>query len=612
MDNQLRAYQQNLANYQKQQQQPSLVDSFFNGLKQQAGNFINGFTNMPQQNNGTFGASIGDFAANDSGLGLMAGAATHGISALSHYASQAHMLPMAMAGIAQQAPKIFNAPKVFQGFDDLTSPFLDKIQGSSLASPEFFQNAMNQSGVKQAEKDIAGNVLQQYPGATKIPVQDFAEQFKNQLLPLTRDSLQDAPYGDYSSSAQKYENVNLPYDQRGPTNNYSENIYQSPIPTSAGGVHFGSIPNYTDNYFAHTRTEDVAPNIDGWSSNPNLAIDGNTGHLIDKTTGQIVTQADTRRLLEVQSDLFQKGNLNKETGKGLSGLNNDEILNLLPPAEGKEYSDLMSYNRSLGNGEHLTDEQRMRLSDLNSQASNLYASQRQQELSPLQAYQDIWHERVLRQEMQKAAQDGIKTLQVPTGETAMKIEGLGQGEDSWTDYHKQSSPLSADELEPGKAITPTTDLGAIDENDPHIITSVQGDGKFRSLNDLTAQNEYEIYEKVLKKYADKNGDIPDIGSIKFTPSDLKLMDKYAENRDISNKVDTSDPIYQFYENKIGKFVKSKYGAQPVTDDNGVTWNSLRVDPSLAKKAISAFSLLGGATGLGALQQYQNQQNQNKN
>ena len=57
---------------------------------------------------------------------------------------------------------------------------------------------------------------------------------------------------------------------------------------------------------------------------------------------------------------------------------------------------------------------------------------RSSELSKLEPYRNTWHERVIREEIKQAAKDGKTKLQFPTGETAMKIEGLGEGSEQWT------------------------------------------------------------------------------------------------------------------------------------------------------------------------------------
>ncbi len=112
-----------------------------------------------------------------------------------------------------------------------------------------------------------------------INVKEFADRVKSELLPL-KTSKQINP---------RYEHISLPSELRGNVKNYAENVYESPIKTSAGDVHFPSYSSSsrragTDeakNYFGHTRIEDMADN-------------------------------QTRRVIEVQSDLHQKGNMQRE------------------------------------------------------------------------------------------------------------------------------------------------------------------------------------------------------------------------------------------------------------------------------------------------------------
>lgn len=51
---------------------------------------------------------------------------------------------------------------------------------------------------------------------------------------------------------------------------------------------------------------------------------------------------------------------------------------------------------------------------------------RAEEINTLRQYNDpTAHFRMIREEISQASKDGIQVLQFPTGETAMKIEGLG-------------------------------------------------------------------------------------------------------------------------------------------------------------------------------------------
>ena len=80
-------------------------------------------------------------------------------------------------------------------------------------------------------------------------------------------------------SRTKFESISLPSEIRGNVKNYDEHLWESPIKTSAGQTHF---PNEgIDNYFGHTRIEEMA--------------DGKTV-----------------RVIEGQTDLYQKGNLERK------------------------------------------------------------------------------------------------------------------------------------------------------------------------------------------------------------------------------------------------------------------------------------------------------------
>lgn len=79
---------------------------------------------------------------------------------------------------------------------------------------------------------------------------------------------------------------------------------------------------------------------------------------------------------------------------------------------------------------------------------------------------------------------------------------------------------------------------------------------------------------------------------------LRGMTEYAEEFDISGKIDTNNPIYKFYEKDVARYLKNNYKAQLVTDDMGVTWWEVPIDKSY-NKPINAFSIAGQITGAGA-------------
>src|SRR5262249_41391694 len=149
-------------------------------------------------------------------------------------------------------------------------------------------------------------------------------------------------------------------------------------------------------YFAHTRVEDLPPS--------DFAKTG------QKFAG------DTRRVIELQSDLFQKGRLDTEK---------------IP--HGAEYGAALREAHDRG----FTGDEANKL-------ATKWVSETK-DLSKLEPYRNTWWQRIVREEVKQAAKDGKTKLQFPTGETAMKIEGLGGGENRWTLFHGNQHPLQPSE-----------------------------------------------------------------------------------------------------------------------------------------------------------------------
>jgi hypothetical protein len=163
---------------------------------------------------------------------------------------------------------------------------------------------------------------------------------------------------------------------------------------------------------------------------------------------------------------------------------------------------------------------------------------------------------MVREEVAQAAKDGKTKLQFPTGETAMKIEGLGQ-RNLWEEV-ATGAELKPEYLEVGREILQ-------DRRSSWIITDVLGDGKFKAVP--------SSYAEAWKDRA-------------ITPN---VYNSHIEQFDISGKVDTSNPIYKFYEKEMGKYLKSKYNAKNITDNQGVSWYEVDIKPDM-KGSIEAFGM----------------------
>lgn len=459
--------------------------------------------------------------------------------------------------------------------EGITTKILKDLEGRETVSKQYILDATNRGDLKQVERDITREVLDTMKGDT-INVKEFTDKVKSELLPLKvkdtvmahkeamatlkksgydieQDMSGDANIVDkngnwvdyeelptniqkmvdavngvadnyYELGKPKYENIALPDELRGKVKNYKENIYESPIKTSAGSTHFSG---QSDNYFGHTRIEDMADN-------------------------------KTRRIIEVQSDLYQKGNLEKEmAGAGMDKSITRPIGDTTP--DNVRYQQLVDKQKAI-------------------------TAQRTKETAKLQQYNDpTAHFRMVREEIKKAAQDGKTKLQFPTGETAMKIEGLVNRSDKWVTLDNVVIK-DGSEFKVGDLITYQTHEGTPHEYQRYLITENRGDGTFKAVDSLTAENDSGFYELLGKKDLLDDGRIPSLDELVNTGNMDTEIEKYlsklSESLSAKDTVDTNNPIYKFYEKDLGRYLKNKYNAETITDDNGVTWYEIKITPEM--------------------------------
>jgi hypothetical protein len=481
----------------------------------------------------------------------------------------------------------------FEGFDTLTTKVLDKLTGRSIVSKQFISDLTNSPDLKQVERNMIRDVLDSYD-VDKIPVKEFANKVKDELLPLKMTPT--LKYADYNY---------IPDAQKGKIANASTHIWESPIKTSAGGIHFGGEYDANiDNYFGHVRVEDMTYGEYG-RAGKSYAEDmletykdnydfykkkGDKFNMETELKGikdlekQIVEEKSlaeartTRRITEVQSDLYQKGALE------------DKVQQMLPEAKevytqlSLEKADRYKELQRLWKEDELTPELIAERSQLFSEAKQNFA---QKSAGKLQQYNDpTAHFRMVREEIKLAAIDGKTKLQFPTGETAMKIEGLGEASYRW---YVGASELTPEKLEVGLEISSQRPALAGDFT-KHIITDVLGDGKFKAVPStqynlalhpqrigLNSSLKAEGYEKL--------SDLPKVRREEFIKQQVEA---FTETFDISGKVDTSNPIYRFYEKTLGKYLQNKYGAQRITDTQGIDWWEIDIKPDMGRAPVEAY------------------------
>jgi len=406
----------------------------------------------------------------------------------------------AATGAAGKALK----PTVYAGFKDLSSKVLRQLEGKFRVSKQFITDLLKKKDIKAAEKEIIEEVLGEYSGK-RVPVDELANKVKAKLLPL-----------EYTDDLDIYENVALPDKLRGNVKQYTEKIYDSPIQNRAGQIHFaeGADIGIGKNYFAHSRVETME--------------DG------------------TRRIIELQSDLFQRGRLKNEYSNVTDTI--------------KDIAD------QRGVGAHVV---------------------RGEELGRLEPYKNIWHERLIREEIKDAAQVGTKKVQFPTGKTAMKIEGLEINSKGW--FTQWGDDVGRDVLARERDLVRGFEIENAATEETFIITKNLGNGKFKAVNAMSFEMRMDdLFGEALPRKASTEYFDDAVKRIQKEDEFFKIED-FEESFDLYGKVE-SHPIYDFYEKKVQKYLKKvKPEMKRITDEQGVEWFEIPITEKDLTSPVDAFS-----------------------
>ena len=387
---------------------------------------------------------------------------------------------------------------------DLTLTTLKKLEGRTKVSKQFISDLTNAGDIKQVERDLIRQILKEFPEG-KVNVKDFTDRVKVELLPLEVSTKLDS----------KWENITLPDELRGDIANYSEHIYESPIETYAGEFHF---PEDTKNYFAHTRVEDLA-NI-----SPQDAVDRAIA-----TPGEVQPDivSNTRRIIEIQSDFFQKG--------GVESLLESNEIEFLDDNDSKRWNDILKKQAAIARAAGPLNEEQATIAykqsanpfgmDPRALSRALYSTKtgkrvartwdnaeldnlekeliklekkgeelKKASIAKLESYGGIaWLNRIIKEEIKLAAVATKKKLQFPTGKTIMQIQGLGGLYDRgwWRIFKSPESSLSHHARDDVAKDLSNVKIGDVifnrgDENTSWVITEILEDGKFKAIPEKTA------------------------------------------------------------------------------------------------------------------------------
>lgn len=452
----------------------------------------------------------------------------------------------------------------------LTTKTLQKLKGRETVSKQFISDLTNSGDLKQVERDLIRKMLET-EGKT-VNVADFTNKVEAELLPLERTRTKNYADLDITEGfdAQivepRYEHVALPDDVRGNVANYAEHIYESPIETSAGKIHFG---NDAPNYFGHTRVEDMAGK--SVKKTPSKVMDDR--YTMDSSGNLAEKSGDTRRIIEIQSDLYQKGNLFDEFnvkdlpigGKVKFGgedwkvvLDRSDKAFLEPASNGaKQISDKTVW---------------VDKADFLPENPSLTKKTPKKGYEKLNQYNNpSAHFRMVREEIKRAADDRMEKLQFPTGETAMKVEGLGEAD--------RFGIVGTDDLLGPELVE--TGLHVDGPGGRYYISEDLGNGRFRAI-------EESIFDDVMEGAPNKDMEA--------------FVDDAAENNvehlfetfDVSGNMDKNSPIYKFYEKDLQKYLKKNYDAQRIIDDQGVEWMEVKIKPE-HREPVNSFGKIDAKT-----------------
>jgi hypothetical protein len=422
---------------------------------------------------------------------------------------------------------------------------------------ELFNKAKKQ-GIRKADEDLIMEMANRQEGNT-VNLNRLAKDVQAELLPLTPTPVK----------TPRYSYVGAPFIDKG---KYGEVIYQSPVKTTAGDIHFpyrghSSVNNYAavkddsfPNYFSHVRYEDM--------------VDGKT-----------------RKILETQSDLMQKDNFAREaqhlgtvgyqhsTG-GASPFWSTSLLVDKKPNQ-VDIGDIVKL-RNPKTGE-VVERKIVYMSNDKSFITTIGKGE-VNPLGRLRAYEADTnaHLRTFREEIKRAAQDGKDTVLIPDGRTAMRIEGIGNYDGGWrvvTQFGDEVPLLRTDgsNMKVGMQVRGQG-------RDDWIITDVLGNGRFNAIPKRYAN----IIEAKFKK---------DINQImKTADNDFRIeeLSGFVETFDISGRIDTNHFVYRLNEKDLPREAR-RLGLDVVGNKKvgeGTYWE-IKVPPRMANQPTEAFGAMAG-------------------
>ena len=376
--------------------------------------------------------------------------------------------------------------------------------------------------------------------------------------------------------SQHYSNMTVP----GGTN-YTENEISTPaiVPSIKGHAQFA-----TENGIGWFRSDEKITNIKYGKGIDNSRIDrrleeltmqGLEGDEIDNILFkefpniESFDKTKTRRILEVQSDLFQK---RRESGQLVERKPFNTNLTSVPVNTFIKYSERAKANfvyEKINNQWYVTTPdgkfqvpEEAALEDYNKSIQDTQGNTTDNQFLQLLNKDNNWVTFFIKSIIQDSAKKGYEKVLFPTGDTASKVEGhttleefKKQKEDRIKELQKQ--------LEKPEYVVDWVDTSGYPGN--NIVFKTEQE----ALNYVKTEN--------AKLPEDVEGGYQLLFNGERLNREIKLLKKELERVETEG-FGALKPIYNFYENTVTNILKKQgYTPEVITDEYGNTWNEITVN-----------------------------------
>ena len=470
--------------------------------------------------------------------------------------------------------------KKFDGLKGLSTKIVEELKGKTIISKQFIMDLAKRPEIKQKERDLIMETLAEFEN--KVNVSIFAEKVNSRLLQLK--TIVSDTYANYGM-----DNVDFDYDSS--VNPPKTHIYDSPFEHGKTGhfsgdfergyyssVHEGVVRIYNkkEGRAIHSFKESGSLNTFEKEEKVDKWIEKNRPDLVIKKSGLFghtrVWEGDegVRYIAEIQSDVFQGG----KEGSIFPGQIKSQITKKKAELEGyiKEKKRGQSTSAQSGSLDIIIKNTKGNISELE---NTLGKMEKNKEVQMFVGYKNTWHERMIREEIMKAADSKLEVLRFPTPRTISKIEG----------YIGDSAPY---DIDGDPAVGKLIEYGEEDM----IIVRVWGDNSFEAVaeekvrqgnvdelasgetENNRSENEYvwgQIEEKKQKKI-ESGKSLEDVGEV----DQLYLSEVIKKMQDEKTSFETAnDSFFEDFEAKFDAddWLESVYGSEGYRIDDDTFFTS---------------------------------------